>query len=680
MTRSNKFFLMAKTTDSMHKICILFRILLALLLVNLTNVGYAATPNTSDSPTITLVPAWVKPVEVEIPANAPADKVSQGVYYLLSDRQVRVEGPDRHYFWHVASKALNEKGVERVANIEIRFDPSYQTLMLHSVSLRRGDRIIPKLSLAAVKVLQREKELDYLIFDGSKTANIFLEDVRVGDVVEYAYSLKGNNPVFGGRSFGQFDMQWAVPVHKVFARLLWPAGRELFLKNLNDTQPSAVHELPGFLEHEWVGREVDGLRVSNDAPAWFDPYPSVQWGDFKDWAAVAQWAVPLYQVPTQLDADLRTEVDRIAREFPTANERLVAALQYVQRSIRYLGVEVGAGSHAPNPPSLVMTRRFGDCKDKTLLTLTMLNALGIDARAALVNTQTRRGVLDQRPSPGVFNHVMVRATVDGVDYWVDPTRSPQTGELKTISQPRFGAALIVDAASQGLQRIPEVAATLYTRKMLFVFDAQAGIDQPASFTVTSLMEGASAEEMRNTLASENAEELQKRYLNYYARYYPGIALKSAFSVSDNSASNQMTITERYTISDFWVKQVEKKRRQAQIEFPDMLSYFRAPTDVIRKEPLSVNHPMDIQHTTKVLLPDDWTVKPESATVKDPAFEFTNSMASTPRTVTFTNRFRTLADHVSAANMGRYAANLKLAREALGYQFSRAEPNMEAASQ
>ncbi|MBK6386688.1 MAG: hypothetical protein IPF71_07660 [Rhodoferax sp.] len=81
------------------------------------------------------------------------------------------------------------------------------------------------------------------------------------------------------------------------------------------------------------------------------------------------------------------------------------------------------------------------------MTLTLLNALGIEARAALVNTKTRRGVLDQRASPGVFNHVLVRARLDGAEYWIDPTRAPQVGGLQAISQARFGAALVVDAAT-----------------------------------------------------------------------------------------------------------------------------------------------------------------------------------------------------------------------------------------
>ena len=632
--------------------------------------GYAATD--ADNPTLTLIPDWVKPVEVETPDNIPAEKASRGVYFLLTDRQVRIDGPNRHYFFHVASKALNEKGVERVANIEIRFDPSYQTLMLHSVTLRRGDRVIPKLSLAAVKVLQREKELDYLIFDGSKTAHIFLEDVRAGDVVEYAYSLKGNNPVFEGHNFGQFDLQWTEPLHKMFARLLWPSGRPLHIKNLNGAKTSTSRELPGYTEHEWSARDVSGTRVSNDAPVWFDPYPSVQWGDFKDWGAVSQWALPLYQVPTHLDGELKAEVDRIARAFATPGERLVAALQYVQRSIRYLGVEVGAGSHAPNPPALVMSRRFGDCKDKTLLTLTMLNALGIDAHAALVNTRVRRGVLDQSPSPNAFNHVIVRATLDGTDYWLDPTRAPQAGQLKDLSQPLFGAALLLDKNTTDLKLMAEGPATQYKRKMLFVFDAQAGFDQPASFTVTSLLEGSSAEEMRNALSTENAEDRQKRYLNFYARYYPGVRVQSPMSVSDNPANNQITVTERYSIADFWVKIADKKRIQAEIEFPDMLAYFRSPNDVIRSEPLAVFHPVDIVHTTKVLMPEDWSFKTSSVKVNDPAFEYSKSMSVTDRTVTFTNRFRTLSDHVKPADVARYAANMKKVRETLGYQIYKSD--------
>lgn len=590
----------------------------------------------------------------------------QGVHYLLSDQQVRVQSTDKQHFRHFAMQAVNEKGVEAIANIEIRFDPSYQTLTLHSITLRRGERLIPKLSAASLRVLQREKELDYLIFDGSKTAHVFLEDVRVGDIVEYAYTLQGSNPVFGGRQFGHFDLQWGAPVHRLYARLLWPAGRELLLTPRNTSQQPLVQEIDGYREHVWEARKRPGLQFNSEVPGWYDPYPAVQWGEFKTWTEVAQWALPLYQTPAALSGELQGEVQRIAKAHASAPERLVAALAYVQKNIRYLGVEVGAGSHAPNAPATVLARRFGDCKDKTLLTLTLLRALGIEAQAALVNTQTRRGVQAQQPSPGLFNHVLVLARVGGRDYWVDPTRAPQQGRLDALSQPDYGVALVVGATTQDLQAMVAGEAALYKRRIHTVFDTKAGLDKPARFTVTTHLQGASAEAMRNSLAEGNVEDLQKNYLNYYAQYYPGVAVDRPFEISQDVQANRLTLIEHYLIKDFWVDASEHKRQEARIHVPELKSYLQAPRDAIRQAPLALNHPIDIEHITEVLLPEDWTIRADTERVTDPAFELERKVAATSRHLTLSDRYRSRADHVSADNMAAYVANLERGRDALAY--------------
>ncbi|MFX8207373.1 transglutaminase domain-containing protein, partial [Acinetobacter baumannii] len=82
--------------------------------------------------------------------------------------------------------------------------------------------------------------------------------------------------------------------------------------------------------------------------------------------------------------------------------RLLAALRFVQREVRYLGIEMGANSHAPHPPETVLPRRYGDCKDKTLLTLTLLGRLGIPASPALVHTTERQAAAERLPTPWAF--------------------------------------------------------------------------------------------------------------------------------------------------------------------------------------------------------------------------------------------------------------------------------------
>ena len=479
-----------------------------------------AAPAPAPEYKIEKTPAWITPIAPDTQTPLTQAQQSEGVSYLLVDRQILVQGSTRQTYYHSALKIQNESGLENSSNVEIRFDPSYQTLHLHAVQIRRGDKIISKLQPSAIKILQREKSLEQLIFNGSKTANLFLEDVRVGDVVEYAYTVRGNNPVFGGKHYSQFDMQWGVPVLQIHARLLTEPGRKLAFKPQNNAPEPVERQVGGLQEYVWNQKAIASLRVRDDAPPWFDPYPSVQWSDFPDWQSVVQWGLPLYAVPTRLPAELAAEAERIKNKYPSPEERAAEALRYVQKTVRYLGVEVGPGSHAPTAPELVLSRRFGDCKDKTLLTLTLLKAVGVEAQAALVNTRYRRGIAQWQPSPGAFDHVIVRAKVGAEEFWLDPTLQAQMGGLRDISQANFGYALVLEPQQTALTEIRQGNAMVYNRKVLAMLDSTAGTDKPVSFTVTTVLDGLSAERMRNSLAKDAPDDVQKQICLLYTSPSP----------------------------------------------------------------------------------------------------------------------------------------------------------------
>jgi len=616
--------------------------------------------------TLLPVPDWVQRIAPAESAQVPAGQVSLGVHYLLIDTQTRVDAQDKVHYRHIAAKALSERGVESVAHVEIRFDPSYQALALHMIQVRRGTRVISKLANASVKILQREKELEYLIFDGSKTANVFLDDIRVGDVVEYSYSLRGSNPVFGNRQFGRFDMQWSAPVHQMYSRLLWPRERAIEFAARNGAAAAVVNDLGTQREYVWQGRDIAARLVESNTPDWFDPYPAVQWSEFKDWQAVARWAVPYYRLPARLSPALQAEVDRIAAAHASPQERLLATLKFVQREIRYLGVEIGPGSHAPSQPQQVLERRFGDCKDKSLLTMTMLQALGIEARAALVNTSLRRGIRDLQPTPFAFNHVLVRASIAGRPYWIDPTRAPQKGDIVHLYQPDYDATLVVDEATTGLVPMANDSSALSTRAIHSVYEAQDGFDKPVRYTVTTVVQGASAEALRATLSGENREDLQKRYLNFYAHYYPKLTMASPISVQDDETDNRLTMTEHYLIDEFWKRTEERKRLEANIHVPEVDEYLRGPRDPIRTSPLALNHPVNLTHTTEVRLPEAWDTPAEKTRIEDASFEFERRKSEKDKVLLLVDSFRSRADHVVPAETARYAANLDRARDAVDY--------------
>jgi transglutaminase-like putative cysteine protease len=617
--------------------------------------------------TVGPVPAWVVPGEPGVATQAQRDKSSDGVAYLLSDSQV-LAGKDRRVTYHrLVSTALNASGVESVADIEIPFDPSYQTLVLHSIDIVRDGRVIPKLASARIHVIQRETGLEARIYDGSKTLNVFLDDVRVGDTIDYAYSRIGRNPVFKGRDFGSVALQYGTPVARIRARLLVPQGGKIALAERNTTARAVVSEHDGWRDYRWEVADTPALTVEEGAPDWYSPYAEVAWSEFPDWSAVARWALPLYRPPAVLDAALGAQVERIRASASTPEARMLAALRLVQGEVRYLGIEIGQNSHAPNPPATVFARRFGDCKDKTLLTLTLLQRLGIEAHAALVNTSLRRGLADRLPAPGVFDHVLVQARIGKRSWWLDPTRETQQADLAHLYQPDYGLALVVDPHTTGLTAMKQHDAPSGARSMHVVLDARAGFDKPMRYTVETVTRGGAAESLRATLASNSRDDLQKRYLNFYANDYPHIAVAAPMQVQDDKPGNRITTRESYTITDLVKPAADGKGKVVDFYTPDIVELLRDPRVTIRKAPLQIAFPVDVSQRTEILLPETWPIKPETVTVADPAFHYERSVKLEGLHLVITQHVQTLVDEVAAADMPRYLANLERARTQTGYE-------------
>ena len=610
-------------------------------------------------------PAWVNAVAVPLDAQAAPGSSSGGVEYLLADRQTRLVARDRIAYNHFAMRAITGDGVEDVAHVQVSFDPTYETLTMHSIKVHRGGQVFSRLVAARVKLLQREQNLEARVYDGRKTADVMVEDVRIGDVVEYDFTIRGVNPALSDRRAGSYDLQWRVPLHSMYARLMVAEGRDLRIVPRNTTLQPEVQHRGGWIDYVWRAQDVPALAQDDDEPRWYDPLAMVQWSEFPDWTSVAAWALPLYRVDADQGLELRAQVESIARTSADPGERLIATLRFVQREVRYLGIEVGVGSYAPRPPRQVMDHRFGDCKDKVLLTVWMLRALGIEAQPALVNTRLTRGLDQYEPGPGLFDHVVVHARVGGREYWLDPTRSEQKGALANVSQASFGRALVIDPATTGLASMPDPSAGVHRHAVHTVLDATAGRGKPVGMQVTTVYEGGSADAMRDELASQSRDEMQRRYLNFYAGYYPDVAVQKPFSVIDDDAANRLTISEFYVVGDHWKRDENKKRWTFAVDSPEIDSHLHTPERKFRPGPLALNYPLSITSVTEIRLHKDWTLDIKPASVEDPAFKYSFDSSTAGPVVKTTERLDMLADEVQADRIAGYVEHVRNVRESLG---------------
>jgi hypothetical protein len=636
----------------------LFRTLLAFLLLQMVVHYTSAAEYLKTAP-----PSWVLSVAIPTEVVAPSSQIVSGSHTLLHDRQIRVDGAGTSQFSHFATQALNEQGVASIANIEIAFDPAYQTLRLHDVLVHRRDQIQNRTASLRVDMLRREKDLDFAILDGRISAHIVLNDVQPGDIVEYAYTLYGRHPALGGRDAGMQQLAFGVPIEHQYLRLLLPADRRFQLAVKNDGPAPLRSVRDGHSEYVWSLRKVAAMPMEVDAPGWYVPYPVVQWSSFSNWQEVARWGEVLYRSPVQLDPEVERRVAAIVRANTANSDRLVEALRLTQREVRYFGVQIGVSSLKPAPPDEVLARGFGDCKGKTLLLLTLLRRMGIHADAALVSTQLTRGIDAFLPTHLVFDHVMVRAIVDGKTYWIDPTRATQGALLERLYQPDFGRALVLRTDTVDLSTMGDAPRT-HSRRIVTAIDVRDGLEAPVRYTVSTSLSGALAEDLRLQLARDSAENMQTTYLNYYARYYPGIRVARALDISDDLAQNRITTTEHYEIADFWVRSTDGARRDAEVLVPEMIDALRRPATQTRFSPLPIPNNYDLDVTTDVALPDDWSIAHAQHEVSDAHFTFQREIRYADRRLTLHDRLRTHSDHVPPAQLVSYVSSLDRARDGI----------------
>ncbi len=113
-------------------------------------------------------------------------------------------------------------------------------------------------------------------------------------------------------------------------------------------------------------------------------------------------------------------VAKLTKGMTTNPEKEKAILAYIDKEVRYTGIEFGQNAVVPHAVEETLTRKYGDCKDKALLMVSMLRAAGIPAYMALLNSGRALGIAQDLPGTSLFNHAIVY--VPGKpELWIDPT-------------------------------------------------------------------------------------------------------------------------------------------------------------------------------------------------------------------------------------------------------------------
>ena len=333
-------------------------------------------------------PNWVNSISYD---DKDVNSENGGFQYLLLDYQDNFL--EEASYKHIAIKLINSNGIQSNSDITVVFDPSYQKLYFHSLQIIRDGKVIDKLNLNNFQIIQRETSLDRSLYDGSLTALLNLTDVREDDIVEYSYTTKGFNPIYKGKVSNTIYHQYTIPVNHIYSRLITDKHEYFNLKLYNNASNPEIKEYSGIREYVWNVSALDFKLYENNLPPWINIHKKVSFTTIRNWKEVVNWALPLYTYPKE-------SVKEIARLIPQKKDKkdaITSYIRFVQNKIRYLGFEDGINAFRPHHPKKVFNQRFGDCKDKSLLLVSLLRNIGVEAYPCLINTYLKDSVLSELP-------------------------------------------------------------------------------------------------------------------------------------------------------------------------------------------------------------------------------------------------------------------------------------------
>ena len=604
-------------------------------------------------------PAWV---DVAPLPKAPSDVDGAATIQLLGDIQVHFGQRSDITYYATSWQIGTAQGLDGSA-LQVGWDPALESVTIHRYRILRGGQPIDLLGDGrAIKVIQRESGLENAMLDGRLTATLQPEDLRVGDVVELAYSVDRHDPAMAGRSEFIAGPTDGVTFGRFRVRMLWDKGKQMQWR-----------VLPGILQPRLKKTANGGSELLADltnrtaplgpegAPARFKLVNAIEISEFTDWAGVSRTFAPLYTAAVKLGqaSQLKAEAAAIAAQTSDPKARAGLALKLVQDQIRYLFLGMDDGGFVPASADLTWNRRFGDCKAKTVLLVALLNELGITARPVLVHTQQGDLVATRMPTMEAFDHAIVEVQIGGKSYWLDGTRLGDQ-HLDRLQAPSYKAGLPVTPSGAGLVTIVPDPFSAPSQLVSLALDASKGVDVPAAATGEMRFHGRSASDMRQTYAgysqSDRQRELRKLWRSTYDFLAPG-----KVGTHDDPATGDFIVTLTGSAAMEWTRDLgtrwyEMDRSRLGWRF-----------DVVREGAVSPDAPYAFDYPDwwgfeeKIILPgggEGFRVQGEGfdQSVGD-LYQFTRTVKRDGAVVTMSAQTRALANELPAARASRTRAQM-----------------------
>jgi predicted transglutaminase-like cysteine proteinase len=482
-------------------------------------------------------PDWMKQVaQAQLPAY-PADT---DAVVLLDERLTSISPPGEVRVTYRKAYRILRPQARTLGTVYVYFDSETQLKFLKGWSITSRNEEYEVKESDAVETsafsesLYADTRYKLLQIPASQPGSVIgyeYQQRQRPSVLQAVWSFQDQIPVHRARFVLELPQNWSYTAHWRNHVVVNPqqAGENRWTWELADIEPIKLE--PQMPTWRSVAGQL-GISFASNAQAG----PESGHGS---WAQIGRWYAQLTSDRREITPQIRDKTSDLLAGTNDPLEKIRRLASYVQRSIRYVAIEIGIGGFQPHSAHEVLVNGYGDCKDKATLLSAMLREAGIDSYYLLIN-DAREYVAPDFPSPVGFNHAILAihlpqqaiaelfATLShprlGLLLLFDPTESSTPlGYLPPTLQSNH--ALLVTDGDGELVRLPLLSPT--TNRLLRI--ATLTLDKSGNLqgTVEEVRTGPAATSLKELLLRLPNSQRQKVFENLLADLLNGAVLTSA---------------------------------------------------------------------------------------------------------------------------------------------------------
>lgn len=584
----------------------------------------------------------------------------------------------------VVGKIYDNKALDDYSHIPIAYNSYYDEVSLVSARVIRKDNTVTETNKDAVQIKTSPDIYGDTRYSDTKFLTFALSGLEIGASFEYRLEIKHKKHVIEGEWFEQYypgGMLQKItppyipridPVQNAILKLAFPKDLTInynitVIKNEPDIQIKKDQQV-----YTWLIKDIPGLSIEASMPEISSLNPVLSVSTLKSWSQVNKWAREKLFTGLEITQEIKDKAEEISSGANSREEKINAVATYIKKNIRYVYADIDRGGFTPHPLSEIINSRYGDCKDQSILFISMLKCIGIEAFPVLLNPFPQDEPTDL-PAPD-FSHLIAVIPGEKDSLWLDMT-SQVTPFPELAFSDQHRKALVIDGVSDNLVLTPSSPSfstnaffsnTIIFRKNVAVSDISINAN------------GAISESLKSLFMSAGNDDTKEFFSNLVRNYIENAQLDSVSLPEIQNHNARFNSHIYFHLDSVW------KKGDGTFAFGSLASLPLALLAGIdsrsmpekRENDIIFSFPFKIQSSETYLPPEKFMFPisiPSDDSLKNEFFEFKRSFTSTKSNVTVKWELKSGFKAIRKERYNSYVSAIKKLEEMASWNVTYVDP-------